>query len=636
MLKLKSAFLVGLILESISAYGATAPELPRVYVDTSMPTTSITKTVCNSNCDYTNNQLQQAIDDAQLGTTILLQPGVTYTPLDDRGFILTNKVTGSGWIVIQPANAQSGLPPAGTRITPANASTMPKIARSQVGMYALYCDASAHHYRIIGIEFMNPGNVDTARIAAGAFIDCDSHLDTSLSTQAHHIVFDRIYVHGPSAPGALGVKFGVVLGGQHEAVIDSYIEELVSQDGEAKAIGAWFGAGPLKIVNNFLSSAGENIMIGGADPIIANLVPSDIEFRHNHFFKPLKWKDPSYASPSTGYAVGVKNLFELKNAQRVLVDGNVFENIWYPSNQSSFAIMITPRNQEGTAPLTVVQDVTITNNKIIGAANGFAISGFDSNWGIRTTPGGRILFQNNLITNLGTDPSIDTGRGTGKLFMITNGVSDLQIVHNTVASYVPGTAGINFRFTYGVGDEGGLFPLQNLVIQDNLLRVTDAPVIGSAPLSTIAPGAVWTNTVIAGPWPTPLGYLSTSPVPLPSTSGNSYPSDESAIGYSNASGGDYHLATGSPYKDASSDHKDIGVDWILFDAAQDPANNSPPVTSSTPTTSSLGSISSTTSTATTTTLTSKTTKSTDTTTTTIKETSKRFLGKLKQLMDRVR
>ena len=84
-----------------------------------MPTTSITKTVCSSGCDYRNDQLQQAIDDAQLGTTILLQAGATYTPLDDRGFILKNKTSGSGWIIIRTSAPNTSLPPPGTRLTPA-------------------------------------------------------------------------------------------------------------------------------------------------------------------------------------------------------------------------------------------------------------------------------------------------------------------------------------------------------------------------------------------------------------------------------------------------------------------------------------------------------------------------------------
>ena len=61
-------------------------------------------------------------------------------------------------------------------------------------------------------------------------------------------------------------------------------------------------------------------MFGGADPSIQNLVPSDIEIVGNHFNKPLAWQDPQ------GYVI--KNLFELKNARRVLVEGNVFENNW--------------------------------------------------------------------------------------------------------------------------------------------------------------------------------------------------------------------------------------------------------------------------------------------------------------------
>ena len=60
-------------------------------------------------------------------------------------------------------------------------------------------------------------------------------------------------------------------------------------------------------------------MFGGGDPAIRDLVPSDIEIRGNHFFKPRAWRqgDPAYA----GTAWSVKNLFELKNASRVLVDG---------------------------------------------------------------------------------------------------------------------------------------------------------------------------------------------------------------------------------------------------------------------------------------------------------------------------
>jgi hypothetical protein len=642
MFKLKSVLLGALILQTISVYAATPPELPRVYVDTSMPTTSITKTVCNSGCNYTNDQLQQAIDDAQLGTTILLQAGATYTPLDDRGFILKNKTAGSGWIIIRTAALDNALPPPGTRLIPSYSNVLPKIVRSSVGTYAMSCDISAHHYRIMGVEFMNPGNIDTSRI--GVFVNCSSLQQTTLSGQSHHILFDRIYMHGPSAPGSWTVKFGIVLGGQHQGVIDSTIEEITSNDGEAKAIASWDAAGPLVIRNNLLSASGENIMIGGATPLVSGLTPSDIEFRHNHFYKPLKWRDdPSYTSGAN--RVSTKNLFELKNAQRVLIDGNIFENVW-PDAQYGGALILTPRGggATGSDPWTIVADITITNNKFVNCADGIAISGggptISLDQGGPTQRGSRFLIQNNLFVGLGGDYNLNYI--SANLLTIGMGPSDLQIKHNTVASYSGTTTrGTSIRFTYGLSDEGALFPLSNFVLQDNILHARDSPLaLGQAgDMNTLMPGYTWTNTLMLGPWPTSGGYGVTYPIPMPAGNGNNYPASETSVGYVNLPGGDYRLATNSPYKSAASDGKDIGVDWDAFDAAQNPANITAPVLSSPPPVSPVPSVTAPvppTPPVNVLTPSRPTTTTSTTTTSTITETSKQFLGKLKQLMDRVR
>jgi hypothetical protein len=108
--------------------------------------------------------------------------------------------------------------------------------------------------------------------------------------------------------------------------------------------------------------------------VIANLVPADLEIRRNHFFKPRSWRigDPSYA----GVPWSVKNLFELKNAQRVLIDGNVFENNWLHS-QNGFAILFTVANQDGGAPWTTVSDITFSNNLVRHAGGGVNVLGRD-------------------------------------------------------------------------------------------------------------------------------------------------------------------------------------------------------------------------------------------------------------------
>jgi hypothetical protein len=45
----------------------------------------------------------------------------------------------------------------------------------------------------------------------------------------------------------------------------------------------------------------------------------------------------------------------------VLVEGNMFENSWV-ADQPGYPIVITPRNQSGTAPWSVVQRVTFQLN----------------------------------------------------------------------------------------------------------------------------------------------------------------------------------------------------------------------------------------------------------------------------------
>ena len=64
-------------------------------------------------------------------------------------------------------------------------------------------------------------------------------------------------------------------------------------------------------------------------------------------FKPMTWMQgqPGYVGGIDGNPFIVKNLFELKNAQRVLFEGNVLEDTWGGFSQAGFAILLTPKNQ---------------------------------------------------------------------------------------------------------------------------------------------------------------------------------------------------------------------------------------------------------------------------------------------------
>jgi hypothetical protein len=134
---------------------------------------------------------------------------------------------------------------------------------------------------------------------------------TSTSQLGHGFVFDRVYIHGQSSTNLIRC---VALNSIRTAIINSWIADCHSRGFDSQAIAGWTGPGPFLIENNYLEGAGENVMFGGADPRIQGLVPSDITIRRNHFYKPTSWKG----------VWTVKNLFELKCARRLLIEGYVF------------------------------------------------------------------------------------------------------------------------------------------------------------------------------------------------------------------------------------------------------------------------------------------------------------------------
>src|SRR5690606_6280638 len=212
--------------------------------------------------------------------------------------------------------------------------------------------------------------------------------------RAPAIVFARCFVHGDPAVGA---RRGIALNGAHLAAIDSWFADFKEQGADSQALAGWNGPGPFLIRNNYLEAAGENLMFGGATPAIEGLVPADIEIRGNYFTKNLAWKAGHAAYAGTAWTI--KNLFELKNARRVLIDGNVMEHNW-PAGQNGLSILLTVRNENGAAPWVVVEDVTFTNNLLSGIAGGFNILGRDDN----SAPSGqtaRIVIRNNLFRDMG-------------------------------------------------------------------------------------------------------------------------------------------------------------------------------------------------------------------------------------------
>src|SRR5262249_28051592 len=104
-----------------------------------------TATAANINVPA-NGNLQAALNSAQPGDTITLAAGATYT----GNFILARN-SGTKWITIQ-SSAMASLP-AGTRVSTAKASFMPKLV-SPNGVAVIVASTGANYYRIQGIEVL--------------------------------------------------------------------------------------------------------------------------------------------------------------------------------------------------------------------------------------------------------------------------------------------------------------------------------------------------------------------------------------------------------------------------------------------------------------------------------------------------
>lgn len=444
------------------------PVPPAIWLETNyVPPTGRTINVAGGATAATN--LQTALNQAQPGDVIALAMGATFT----GNFTLPYK-SGVGWIVIRPAAEQS-LPPVGTRITSATAKALPKILTPNADA-ALKTMPRAHHYRLIGLEIgVAPGVADNHGLV---LLGDGSRAQNSLNLVPHDLIIDRCYIHG-AATG--NVARGIALNSARTAVLDSYIADCHGTGFDTQAICGWNGPGPFKLVNNYLEGAGENVMFGGADPAIPNLVPADIEFRANHCAKPLTWKRDEPGASHTKWSV--KNLFELKNARRVLIAGNLFEHNWVDA-QNGFAILFTVRNQDGGAPWSVVEDIAFTDNLVRHAAAGINILGRDNIH--PSQPLQRLLIKNNLFEDIGGARWGANGR-----FLQLTETAHVTVDHNTINHTG------NLIFGYGAPNSGFVFT-NNVAPHNEYGVMGDAVGMGNTALEKFFPNCLFKRNLLAG------------------------------------------------------------------------------------------------------------------------------------------
>jgi hypothetical protein len=401
-------------------------------------------------------------------------------------------------------------------VSPNNAGQLARVQGGVAGMPAITTEPGAHHYRLMFLEMVST-YANNQIVEIGTFgVDQDT-----ASEVPHDIIFDRCYIHGDPV---YGQKRAILLNAASASVVNSYISDIKSAVDESQGIGVSNGPGPFTFTNNYIEAAGENLMFGGADPSISGLVPSDILIANNHLTKQPAWRDQGYT---------VKNLLEFKNAQRVVIDSNLMEYCWQQSQQG-YAVVLTPRNQEGTAPWSVVQHVKVTNNVMRHVAAGFNVLGTDdtnTTWTVTND----IVVRNNLFL----DMSAATWGGSGVLATMQGG-ENITFDHNTV--FTDGTSVIFADNPPATG-----FAFTNNIVPDNAWAIMGSNASpGNGTLAMYFPGATFVANVLIQ------GSAASYPA------GNYFPASIDDVGFVSLSGGDYRLGSSSPYVHAATDGGAIG------------------------------------------------------------------------------
>ena len=200
------------------------------------------------------------------------------------------------------------------------------------------------------------------------------------------------------------------------------------------------------------------------------------------------------------------------------------------------------RNQEGSAPNTVVRDITFSNNIVRHVGNGIAMHGYDNLATALQTRDIRIV--NNVFEELGGD------LGAGRFLVMGNEPANITVDHNTINSVgtllmVSGRPVVGFRWT------------NNFARHNTYGIMGSDTAAGFGTLNEYFPGYVVAGNVLAA------GKASAYPA------NNYFPTVlEFIASFINAAAGNYGLVPGSPFHNKGTDGKDIGIDTAAMATAQ--------------------------------------------------------------------
>jgi hypothetical protein len=345
--------------------------------------------------------VQAALNAAQPGTIITLDPGAVYTGT------LTLPLRDCGPDPITLTTAKTGLLATGHRVTPADSGRFAVLSSGSVLPAIRFAEGTCG-WEILGLEFLANKDGQHEVIEVGM-----AWATKTLEGLPRNVMISHVLMRFPGPQ-----KRAIGCNGINVTVKDSHITGAWLPNTDSQAIACWNTPGPITIVNNWLEAGAEVIMFGGADPGVTNTVVADVLVEGNILTRPVAWM----AGPVSQYVV--KNLFEIKAGRRIIVRGNLMFHHWQAA-QPGWAVVFTPRNQSGRCTECAVEDVLFERNVVSSTGGGINITARDD-----LHPSGqtrRVIIQDNFF-----DIDHRVWLGPGRFLLKQGDVVGLHILHNTI------------------------------------------------------------------------------------------------------------------------------------------------------------------------------------------------------------
>jgi hypothetical protein len=341
---------------------------------------------------------------------------------------------------------------------------------------------NSDYWKFVGIEIEE----QSTSVGCPVYVSVSIGLRVSDLTNAtvvgdlpHHIIFDRVSCHGN--PTGDYVRCILANGNDIEVINSVFYEIHSNAGGDSQAFMSYNSEGRHVIRNNYIEAAGENLLWGGADPVITDLLPTDITVEDNFLTKDWTWwaycdrlnTQYGYACTPGPTSWMSKNNLECKICVDLTFHGNIIENSWQ-QDQPGPLVLFQSVAQQGPCAWCVVEGVTGYGNVIRHGGVGINIAGA-SVFNGGSDMGGDMYFHDNLIYGLRRFYSIDQSiiGAYGNCFDVISGSSgtaaadsytNVWFIHNTCDQN--GNPG-NWGETGAVGS-GGAAAFTTPIVRDNI------------------------------------------------------------------------------------------------------------------------------------------------------------------------